>query len=371
MPVDNGRERIAVPAGLPGWRVLLGLAFLIVGIVVGLVLLMRGAGSGVSPGLSDSNPRGLYVMDVDGKHKQLLLAHFHGSWPMYAAEGRDVIFVGQAEGASVGTVFSRLSAGKTSAYAIGDASDLWRPDEAVAPAWSPDRRHLLAVGSDGDPNDPPAVQHQRLYLADLSGSKLLTRRVVASSEKTYRWNGLLAVSWARSGRVVYVDESRRGSALWLADGLNETSAPAKRVLGGSSLSDLAAAALSPDGTRLAYVTWKGADEPGERGSLHVLDLRTLADRPIPGFSTDRPYWRSGGDGLAWSPDGRRLVFTGFDDSGQHLFLLDLALGTVRQLTASGGDSGGETQASFSPDGKHIVYVAERGYGGDDEFPLLP
>jgi Tol biopolymer transport system component len=67
---------------------------------------------------------------------------------------------------------------------------------------------------------------------------------------------------------------------------------------------------------------------------------------------------------AWSPDGRRIVFTRSDSlrmaSGPYvdnLFTLDARGGkALRQLTKSGGS----TQAAWSPDGKRLVFASPHG-----------
>jgi Tol biopolymer transport system component len=67
--------------------------------------------------------------------------------------------------------------------------------------------------------------------------------------------------------------------------------------------------------------------------------------------------------LAWSPDGRSLVFSGQKGGISDLFLMDLASGNIRQLT---NDKYGDLQPTFSPDGKTIAFASDRGPQTDFE-----
>jgi hypothetical protein len=62
---------------------------------------------------------------------------------------------------------------------------------------------------------------------------------------------------------------------------------------------------------------------------------------------------------AWSPDSRRLVFSGGPTDGglrSDIHLHDLGAGTTRALTATGKDG----NASFGPDGRDVVFDSRRG-----------
>ncbi len=111
---------------------------------------------------------------------------------------------------------------------------------------------------------------------------------------------------------------------------------------------------SPDGSKIAFqrITWAGSEYP-KSGVISIVDLatRVVADLPIPGtLIPGEPDW---------SPDGTLIVFTaGPLDSTGGVQRLPHDVYTIRpdgtgqtRLTNSNGAGG----ASFTPDGKHILY----------------
>jgi TolB protein len=68
------------------------------------------------------------------------------------------------------------------------------------------------------------------------------------------------------------------------------------------------------------------------------------------------------EGIAsWSPDGKRLVFSSDRDGDWDLYLLSLANGAARRLTS---DPGTDTFPAWSPDGKAIAFVSDRSGNAD-------
>jgi PKD repeat protein len=166
-------------------------------------------------------------------------------------------------------------------------------------------------------------------------------------------------------------------------------------IGGSSMSvgEGFDPALSPDGTRIAFVV--GAVAPGsfEPSDIIVVDLRDgtstnlTANDPAPASS---PAWswdgrlafessRSGswelyvinpdGTGLAqltngigfrgyptWSPDGRIAFECTGETGGQNLCSINSDGTGFRRLTGAGGD---DREPAFSPDGTRIAFVTSR------------
>ncbi len=148
------------------------------------------------------------------------------------------------------------------------------------------------------------------------------------------------------GLAVYT----KGVDLWLQRG-----ATAELLLAGSQRISLSSPALSPDGTRVAYVRFDQAPAAaGDIGSdIHILDLGAGIDVPV------RSHGRAGE--FFWSPqwlDDGRLVYShqvneAAGDGAAYridIELIDLNSGSVELLRADATDPG------LSPDGAMLAFV---------------
>ncbi|HEX5503701.1 MAG TPA: S9 family peptidase [Thermomicrobiales bacterium] len=132
--------------------------------------------------------------------------------------------------------------------------------------------------------------------------------------------------------------------------------------------------VSPDGARVAFVVTTMDEERDDYRSRIWL-------APADGSAPPRPLTAGDRKDTAprWSPDGRRLVFVssreprvrpaGLDEDEEakpQLWLLDLAGGEARQLTALKEGAG---DPAWSPDGRFVVCTSRTGGEGDgDEEP---
>ena len=104
---------------------------------------------------------------------------------------------------------------------------------------------------------------------------------------------------------------------------------------------------SPDGTRLAYVSFER-----KKPVVYVQSLTTGQRRAVANFTGSN-------SAPAWSPDGRRLAVTLTKDGGSQIFMIPADGGTATRLTSS---SAIDTEPSFSPDGQWILFTSDRGGG---------
>ncbi len=104
-------------------------------------------------------------------------------------------------------------------------------------------------------------------------------------------------------------------------------------------------AWSPDGRRLAYVSFEG-----HASSIFVQDIFTGARNQV-----------ASGQGInsapAWSPDGRKLAITSSRDGNPEIYVLELASGSLSRLTR---DQAIDTEPAWSPDGRRLVFTSDRG-----------
>jgi TolB protein len=105
-------------------------------------------------------------------------------------------------------------------------------------------------------------------------------------------------------------------------------------------------AWSPDGSRLAYVSFQ-QKKP-------IIYVQRLSDSRQPAPTVN---FRGSNSAPAWSPDGRQLAVALSRDGGTQLFLVGADGANAKRLTSSGGI---DTEPVFSPDGQHIYFTSDRG-----------
>lgn len=102
---------------------------------------------------------------------------------------------------------------------------------------------------------------------------------------------------------------------------------------------------SPDGSRLAYVSFEGRKSQVVVQDVYTGSRQTISDHP-------------GVNGApAWSPDGRYLALTLSKDGDPDLYLYNLASRNLARLTSTQAI---DTEAAFSPDGTFLVFTSDRG-----------
>ncbi|MDQ1710973.1 MAG: hypothetical protein QOE45_423 [Frankiaceae bacterium] len=158
--------------------------------------------------------------------------------------------------------------------------------------------------------------------------------------------------------------------------------------------DVWAPALSPDGTKVAYVQWNpdtgshlyvrpvaggaatllvdgGVDEPAwSRDGLTVAftnygvgDIPGIWTVPASGGGATQVAGASSADQAAFSPSGRQLLVTSLDADGFPVGIDVLTLSTHTRTRLTGATEG--DGATWSPDGQTVVFVRDRAGCGSE------
>lgn len=112
---------------------------------------------------------------------------------------------------------------------------------------------------------------------------------------------------------------------------------------------------SPDGTRLAYVSFEQ-----RKPVVYVQSVITGARQAVANFfgSNSAP---------AWSPDGRRLAVVLSKDGGSQMNIINADGSGQPQRIASSNSI--DTEPNFSPDGSAIIFTSDR--GGSPQIYRIP
>jgi TolB protein len=185
---------------------------------------------------------------------------------------------------------------------------------------------------------------QSTYALHVSDADGFNPQTIASSTEP-----LMSPAWSPDGRkMAYVSFERKSAAIYvqtLATGQRERVAEFAGLNG--------APAWSPDGTKLALTLSKDGSP-----DIYVLNLVTRSlVRLTKSYSIDTEP--------TWSPDGSSIVFTSDRGGKPQLYIMPTQGGQEKRLTFSGSYN---ARASFSPDGRNIAMV--HGDGGDYRIAVM-
>ena len=296
-------------------------------------------------------------------------------WPTFSPDGQQVAFQWTGEGYGNWDIYLKM-VGSTELRRL--TTD---PEDERYPAWSPDGRQIAFVRR---PSAGPAAIH---LVSPLGGS----------SRKVRDWPDGGPLSWSPDGRSLLAADSRRdgvarGTYLVPVDG----GEPRLLIASQASVDDTAAA-VSPDGRRLAYASCFSRIEPPPCDVFVVPLGPDLAAEGAPrrltrqGHSIQRLAWAASGGTIVYdtlvgpqsfytwrvdadgrgtperlevaglgaetpavAPSGHRLAFSRMSyDTDIHRFVKD---GSEAPFLSS---SFYEGSSRFSPDGRRVAFESMR------------
>jgi dipeptidyl aminopeptidase/acylaminoacyl peptidase len=175
-----------------------------------------------------------------------------------------------------------------------------------------------------------------------------------------------APRWSPQGRWILFQSGRRGINSLLvvsADGSTTSFLT-------SAKEEAEGGRWSPNGDEIVYVTREKEYFSG-RLKLLKFDARSgqTAGEPITLYTA--PVDRGGGwaiRGAVWSPDGKTLATVLQNSAWNHIYLLSPKGGEPRQITNGSFE---DENPTFSPDGKSISFVSNRGLLEANNLCLIP
>lgn len=186
-------------------------------------------------------------------------------------------------------------------------------------------------------NNPALVILENQYLVERKWIRSVAHTI--SNEIFEKLTGLKGVFCTRIAYITYTNRTQYPYELCVADydGYNQISIC-------RSFEPLMSPAWSPDGKKIAYVTFASG-----RSELVVQTLNTGIVDNIINFPNHN-------GAPAFSPDGKKLAFSLSKTGSLNLYIMDLISGEISQITSNRYNN---TEPSWFPDNQHLAYTSDQ------------
>ena len=270
------------------------------------------------------------VSALGGSARRVIQADNVSSRPQWSADGAELACVVRKESGGFAEIVF-LESGQSRLVPLpGEEVD--RRDLS----WSPDGRFFSYV----DPTSGASNAHQ-LWVTRLADGK----GVPVTEASTEEWSP----TWSPDSRTLYYVSNRGGSMDLWQQPIGNDGMPDGEPRAVTSGLVIRRAAMSPDGTKLAYS--KG------RRIANIWRVPLLPDRPARWADAEQiTFDQALIEFVDVSPDGERILFSS-DRSGNHdIWLMRLEGRDMVQVTR---DPAGDWAPRWSPDGLSVVFYSKR------------
>ncbi len=186
----------------------------------------------------------------------------------------------------------------------------------------PEKKQLLALSVTGKPSQLRGVAHQ---IADLIYEKI---------------TGTRGAFWTR---IAYVTSRGTGANIHYQLVVADSDGHNPQVVV-SSGDTVMSPAWSPDGSKLAYVSFESGNS-----AIYIQDVSTGKRRLVSG--------QKGINGApAFSPDGTKLALVLSRTGNPEVYVMDLATKTLTRITRHYAI---DTEPEWMPDGQHLIFTSDR------------
>ncbi|GAA5178375.1 Tol-Pal system beta propeller repeat protein TolB [Modicisalibacter zincidurans] len=226
-------------------------------------------------------------------------------------------------------------------------------DEVRYRDWRAVDSNYLVVGQVSQTDQGYRIQFE---LMDIYGERRMLGEAVNVSANQLRsgahyisdkvYEAITGVRGAFSTRIAYVTAQgaadNRRFALNVADADGRNS---QQIL--TSREPIMSPAWSPDGNKLAYVSFESGNS-----AIYIQNLATSQRVQVTAFSGIN-------SAPAWSPDGRKLAMSLSKDGQPEIYVMDIGSRSFQRLTRNEAI---DTEPSWAPDGNSLVFTSDRSGG---------